>query len=93
MPDQTTGMAATSTTKNLEMPTIYTPEKPPADALKTAKLIRKQRIDESVKRETMLCWNIKLKHSLTWGQCTEFMKSKLEVVSKYGHTRQVYMTI
>ena len=64
---------------NIERPT------PPANATDDIeKLIFSREIDEYVKRKTFLRENMKTAYSLIWGQCTDYLRQKLEVTNDYG---------
>jgi hypothetical protein len=49
----------------------------------TQKRILEKRVDEYVKRDTKLQENCENLYSLVFGQCTKFMRAKLEALNDY----------
>jgi hypothetical protein len=69
--------------ESLAMPTLKVPTDPPATATKTEELIWKKKVEEYVRRESYLEENIKSLFSLVWGQCTDIMRQKVEVLDAF----------
>ena len=72
------GADAKMALEGLQVPMFTQPEDPPEDATRTAIRMWEKRIDELVKKETVLEENLKTAFSLIYGQCSDELRAKLE---------------
>ena len=66
------------TLENLKVPTLKQPDDLKSTATATDRRIWEKRVDEYVKRESMLEDNINTLYSLVWGQCTDSLRARIE---------------
>jgi hypothetical protein len=59
------------------------PIPPPKSSTKTETRIWEKEVDEYVRKKTYLNKYLKTLYSLVWGQCTDFMRTRIEVLDKY----------
>jgi hypothetical protein len=79
------GADAKITMETLAHPTLNKPMDPHAEASQMQCCIWEKRVNEFVKREINLEENIKWIYLLAWGQCTDALHAKLEVLPTYEH--------
>ena len=72
------GTDARTALESLNVPVFVQPEDPPANASWMAIRMWEKRIDELVKKETVLKENLKTVFSLIYEQCSDDLRAKLE---------------
>ena len=77
------GSDARRSIEKLTTVTIERPADPPDNAGRTDIRIWEKEVDEFVRRKSNLFENLKTIYSLVWGQCTEYMRQKLEATDDY----------
>ena len=65
------------------MTAMMKPVSPPDDADKTDIRMWEKRVDDFVRRETILSENMKSAYTLIWGQCTDLMRQRVEATSDF----------
>jgi hypothetical protein len=74
--------------ENMQIMTLQATSDPPVDAIRTEIRIWEKRVDDYVKRDTILKENIKTTYSLIWGQCTDLMRQKIEATKSFTSISQ-----
>jgi hypothetical protein len=84
---------ARTSVETLVLPTFDYPNDPPEGATETDKVRWKKKIDTMVTKEERFEEDLKKVYSLIWGQCTEFLRAKLEAKDGYARMKEHYDTI
>jgi hypothetical protein len=77
----------------LMLPTFVYPSDPAATATKTEKRKWQKRVDSLVTKEDRFEEDLKKVYSIIWGQCTKFLRAKLEAKDGYSTMKVDYNTI
>ena len=79
--------------ENFKAPKLSVPDSPDDDATLSEKEIWKLEMSEHVKIKTQLRENSKNLHSFIWGQCSEYMQSRVKGDHTYDIIKVAYDTI
>jgi hypothetical protein len=84
---------ARTTVETLALPTFAYPDDPAADATETTKRRWQKKVDSMVMKEDRFEEDLTKVYSLIWGQCTEYLRAKLEARDSFGQVMSNYDTI
>jgi hypothetical protein len=84
---------ARTAVETLVIPTFEYPADPEAGASATETRKWQKRVDSMVTREGRFEEDLKKVYSLIWGQCTEFLRAKLEAKAGYMKMKSEYETV
>ncbi len=84
---------AQTAVETLVLPTFVYPNDPEDDASFTEKRKWQKRVDSTVMKEDQFDEDIKKVFSLIWGQCTDYLRAKLEAKDGYEEMKTDYNTI
>lgn len=87
------GSDARRSIEKLTTVTIERPADPPDNAGRTDIRIWEKEVDEFVRRKSNLFENLKTIYSLVWGQCTEYMRQKIEATDDYEEMSEGFDSI
>jgi hypothetical protein len=79
--------------ETLVLPTFTYPDDPAANASQTDKRKWQKKVDSMVAKEDRFEEDLKKVFSLIWGQCTEYLRAKLEAKEGYEQMKTDYNTI
>jgi hypothetical protein len=84
---------ARTSVKTLSLPTFDYPSDPAENATDTDKRKWQKRVDSMVVKEDRFEEDLKKVYSLVWGQCTEYLRAKIEAKDSYEEMKAAYNTI
>ena len=84
---------ARTSVETLVLPTFTYPNDPAADTSGMGRRKWQKRVDSMVTREDHFEEDLKKVYSLIWGQCTEYLRAKLEAKDGYLQMKSDYDTI